>query len=429
MPDTEQLLSTTRRVRDAIPESRGLSWSAGLYQSIVLDALGRLTKGSLTMTLPDGNVILFGHPGKEVQAFIEVRHAAFFKKCVLYGDVGFGESYVDGDWTTENLTDVIRWMILNVEDHPAMSGSKKPSLLINWLQRLNKTKHLLQSNSRSGSRRNIRAHYDLSNDFFGLFLDSSMTYSSAFFREANQPLAEAQREKYDRLCRKLKIQPADHVLEIGSGWGGFALYAASQYGCRVTGLTISQEQYHYSCQKIRDAGLSHRVDIQLKDYRDLQGSYDKIVSIEMLEAVGHDFLPIFFRKCHDVLKSDGVLGLQVITCADHRYEHLRKGVDWVQKHIFPGSLLPSVSAIQQAINKTGNLVLHHTEDLAPHYALTLASWRDALMSRRANVLDLGFDDAFLRKWDYYFSYCEAAFAMRHIAVHQMVFSRPTNWRF
>ena len=261
-----------------------------------------------------------------------------------------------------------------------------------------------------------------------------MTYSSAHF-SANHAIRRSKnapnlRMKYDRLCRKLKLKDTDHVLEIGCGWGGFAVHAAKNYGCRVTGITISREQYGGYAQarvKLRE-GLDHsrRSSSPLQDYRKMTGSFDKIVSIEMLEAVGHQFLDAYFAQCHALLKPEGVLGLQVITCADNRYDQLRKGVDWIQKHIFPGSLLPSVAAINKAVNRTGDMGLHHLEDIAGHYAQTLALWRKNLHASRPAVESLGFPDSFMRKWNYYFSYCEAAFAMRNIAVLQMVYTRPNN---
>jgi len=379
------------------------------------------------MTLPDGHRVFLGNGEDPIRASIRVVRQDFFRKCVLSGDIGFGESYVEGDWETESITDVIRWMILNVETNPAMSGSRLTGWSLNWLRAANRLWHRLRPNSLRGSRANIQAHYDLSNEFFKLFLDPSMTYSSAIFDTHEDNLERAQWHKYDRLCRKLKLKPTDHVLEIGCGWGGFAVHAAKHYGCRVTGLTISKEQLAYARERIAGEGLQSLVEIRFQDYRDLTGSFDKIVSIEMLEAVGHEYLPVFFAKCHEVLKPDGFLGLQVITSPDHRYEEFRKGVDWIQKHIFPGSLLPSIAAMNQAVHQTSDLVLHHLEDLAPHYAKTLSRWAKNLEARKADVLSLGFDEVFLRKWNYYFGYCEAAFAMRNIAVVQMVYTRPNNW--
>jgi cyclopropane-fatty-acyl-phospholipid synthase len=397
-----------------------------LYESMVLKALSGLTRGFLRLTLPSGEELSIGLPEAEIKASITVRSTAFFRKCVLFGDVGFGEAYVDGDWDTDDITRVISWMILNIDNHPSMSGSRKKFSSINWLRLFNKMAHLFRPNTFGGSQRNIREHYDLSNDFFKLILDETMAYSSGYFEKSDETLEAAQHHKYEKLCEKLQLKPSDHLLEIGSGWAGFAVYAALHYGCKITTITISQAQYDFALKKIQAAGLTHRINLQLKDYRKLSGRFNKIVSIEMLEAVGHEFLEAYFQKCQDLLTSDGILALQVITCPDSRYDKLRKGVDWIQKYIFPGSLLPSVAAINKAVNRTGDLVLHDLEDLSKHYKRTLSVWRDHLNSRWPQVRALGFDDRFKRKWNYYLSYCEAAFDMRNIAVLQIVYTRPNN---
>ena len=234
------------------------------------------------------------------------------------------------------------------------------------------------------------------------------------------------KNKYDRLCRKLRLQPSDRLLEIGSGWGAFALYAARNYGCRITTTTISEEQYTYAKELFQREHLDKRIEIKLADYRTLNGSYDKIVSIEMLEAVGHEYLETYFAKCHELLKKNGILAFQVITCADSRYESLRKSIDWIQKHIFPGSLLPSIGVLNKAINRTGDLVMQHMEEFGLSYARTLAQWRENFNSRVGQVRLLGFDERFIGTWNYYLSYCESAFAMRNISVVQMVYTRPNN---
>jgi len=404
----------------------GLALRPSWRQSIVIRALEGMNQGYLQMTLPDGEVRTWGTPDAEVKASLHIRRPEFFEKCLLYGDIGFGESYVDGDWDTDNLKNLIAWMILNVENNPSMSGSRRTFSWVNLLKSANRAYHWLRSNSRNGSRHNISAHYDLSNEFFSLFLDKTMTYSSAYFDTPESSLIEAQIRKYDRLCRKLNLQPTDHVLEIGSGWGGFAVHAARTYGCKITGITISEKQLAYAQQRVRENGLEGQIDIQFKDYRDVTGSFDKIVSIEMLEAVGHNYFPAYFAKCQELLKPQGILALQVITCPDHRYDTLRTGVDWIQKHIFPGSLLPSVGTIHQAINRTGDLVLNHLEDISTHYVKTLAHWREDFNRQWEKVRALGFDESFQRKWNYYLSYSEAAFAMRNISVLQMVYTRPNN---
>jgi cyclopropane-fatty-acyl-phospholipid synthase len=393
-----------------------------------------MQSGSMRVELPDGKVWNFGEcdrrpleadgpePGR-----IQVHNSAFFKKCVLYGDIGFGESYVDGDWDTDDIAAVVSWFILNLETAPTLSGSRRQSWRVNWLSLANRWIHWLRSNSLKGTRRNIGAHYDLSNGLFALFLDRSMTYSCAYFRKPEMSLQAAQQEKYERLCRKLRISSSDHVLELGCGWGGFSRHAAETHGCRVTAITISRQQYEYARRQIDAAGLAKQVEVRLQDYRQVEGRFDKIVSIEMLEAVGHQFLELFFRKCHALLKRRGLLGLQVITCSDRRYDTLRKSVDWSQKHIFPGSLILSVAAVNRAVNRSGDLFLHDLEDMGPYYARTLSRWHQNFQGNLEAVRQLGFDERFIRKWNYYLKYCEAAFAMRHNSVIQAVYTRQNNF--
>ena len=350
----------------------------------------------------------------------------------MHGDIGFGESYVDGDWETDNLTSVIKWFLLNIDNAPSISGSKRKLLPVNFLKTINRISHLVRSNTIIGSKKNISAHYDLNNEFFSLFLDSTMTYSSAYFKgrsplfHENYELEQAQKAKYERLCRIMQLQSTDHILEIGSGWGGFAFYAAKNYGCKVTTITISKEQFEFVEHKIAEEGLTNKIEIRLEDYRNITGEYDKIISIEMLEAVGHKFLKTYFKKCQQLLKKNGMLGLQVITCPDSRYDSLRKSVDWIQKHIFPGSLLPSIGAINDAIHKTGNMFLYDVKDFGIDYSKTLAIWKKNFNQKLSQVRELGFDEIFIRKWNYYLSYCEAAFAMKNISVVQMVYTRPNN---
>lgn len=400
--------------------------SAGTAQRLILSALERMTAGCLVLQLPDGSSRTIGTPGAEVSAQLRILNGAFFQKCLLFGDVGFGESYVDGDWETDSLERVISWAILNVENAPAMSGSKARSIALNLLQFYNRLLHLLRPNSLSTSRRNIAEHYDLGNDFYRLWLDPTMTYSSALFTGPGQSLESAQSAKYDALCRKLRIRPGDEVLEIGSGWGGFACHAAKHYGCRVTTVTISEEQFKYAAERFVREGVADRVTIQLKDYRLITGRFDKVASIEMMEAIGDRYLETFFAKINEVLKKDGLVGLQYITVPDCRHAELKRGVDWIQKHIFPGSLLLSIGRVNQALHRTGDLFLHHMEDLGASYAKTLHLWWEAFNARLPEVQALGFDARFARKWNYYLQYCEAAFASRNISVVQAVYTRPNN---
>jgi cyclopropane-fatty-acyl-phospholipid synthase len=398
----------------------------GLYQRLVLDALELMTAGCLRLELPDGSVKTIGTPGAEVSATMRVRDPLFFQRCVLFGDVGFGESYVEGEWDTDSIERVIAWAILNVENSPSMSGSKARRFALNLLQIYNRALHLLRPNSLTTSRRNIAEHYDLGNDFYRLWLDPTMTYSSAIFTARDQSLEAAQTAKYDALCRKLRLAPSDHVLEIGSGWGGFACHAVKHYGCRVTTVTLSQRQLEFARDCFVREGVADRVEIRLEDYRNLSGRFDKIVSIEMMEALGDRYLTTYCAKLHQLLRPGGLVGLQYITVPDSRHAELRRGVDWIQKHIFPGSLLLSVGRVNGAMNRTGDLFLHDLQDIGASYARTLNTWWRTFNARLDDVRALGFDTRFIRKWNYYLQYCEAAFASRNISVVQAIYTRPNN---
>jgi cyclopropane-fatty-acyl-phospholipid synthase len=385
-----------------------------------------MTAGSLRLELPDGTVKVMGSPGVNVDAEIRVRSADFFQKCVLFGDVGFGESYMDGDWETDSIERVIAWAILNVEKSPTMSGSPTRAVALNLLQVYNRILHRLRPNDLQIARRNIAEHYDLGNDFYRLWLDETMTYSSALFTAQGQTLQEAQVAKYEALCRKLRLQPGQHLLEIGSGWGGMACHAAAHYGVRVTTVTISEEQHKFAVERVQREGLADRVEVRLQDYRELTGTYDKIVSIEMMEALGDKYLPTYCATLHRLLKPGGLVALQYITVPDCRHAELRRGVDFIQKHIFPGSLLLSVGRVNEALNRTGELSLHELEDMGSSYAHTLHVWWENFNARLEAVRALGFDERFIRKWNYYLQYCEAAFASRNISVVQAVYTRPNN---
>lgn len=400
--------------------------STGLWQKIILGMLQKMEKGHIEMTLPSGETLAWGNGKHPLRAKVTIRSNEFWKRCMLYGDVGFGEAYVDGLWDTPDITKVISWFLLNVDDAPTISGSSIKLWVVNAMKFANKLSDATRANTKIGSKKNISAHYDLNNEFFSLFLDPTMTYSSAYFRNPEMSLEEAQYEKYKALAERIKIKSTDHVLEIGTGWGGNAIFLAKNYGCRVTTTTISEEQYKLATERVAKEGLNNKITVLLKDYRELEGSFDKIVSIEMLEAVGAKFLETYFAKCASLLKKDGMLGLQVITCPDSRYEDLKKGVDWIQKHIFPGSLLPSVGAMNKAVNKTSDMTLVNLEDIGLHYGKTLRLWFDAFNDNWHRIKPLGFDETFKRKWNYYLCYCEAAFNMRNINVMQLVYTRPNN---
>jgi cyclopropane-fatty-acyl-phospholipid synthase len=428
-PLTVSANSTTTPVSPASPS---------FFQTAVLGAFSDMKLGRLRVELPDGTTRDFGETGSRAKtvaprlgglACICVRRTAFFTKSVLYGDIGFAESYIDGDWETPDLTALLGWFLLNIDHAPTLSGSQKAkSLVLNLLRLGNRVGHLLRPNTRVKAQRNISDHYDLSNDFFALWLDPSMMYSGARWTGVTT-LEAAQTAKNDALCQKLHLQPTDHVLEIGTGWGGWSLHAARNYHCRVTTLTISQQQYDLAVRRVAEAGLSDRIEIRLQDYRDLTGQFDKIVSIEMLEAVGHRYLPDYAEVCHRVLKKDGLLALQFITCPDSRYTEFRQGIDFIQKHIFPGSLLLSVNRLNQLLTEKGGFLLHSLEDMGQDYVRTLVTWREMFHAKLDQIRSLGFDERFIRKWNYYFCYCEVAFAMRNISVVQTVHTRPNNISF
>lgn len=407
--------------------------TAGFVERTVLAAFAALPAGRLRLELPNGDVRIFGDPalpaGADGHASMKIRRPAFFRKCVLRGDIGFAESYIDGDWETPDMTAVIGWFILNHRQAPTLSGSQaRSSLALNLLRFVDRLGHRLRANTRASARRNIAEHYDLSNDFFALWLDETMMYSAAKWERADATLTEAQHAKNDALCRHLQLKPTDRVLEIGTGWGGWSLHAAKNYGCRVTTVTLSRQQQEFAQKRIAAAGLAERVEVRLQDYRDITGRFDKIVSIEMLEAVGHEYLPHYAEVCDRLLEPHGLLALQFITVPDHRYEALRSGVDFIQKHIFPGSLLLSVNRLNDLLSKKGGFVLRALDDFGPDYGRTLQLWRGSFHARLDQVRTLGFDDRFIRKWHYYLCYCEAAFARRHISVVHTLHSRAnTTW--
>lgn len=396
-----------------------------LHEALVIRIFSRMKKGRLVFTLPDGEELCFGD-GDGIVANMNIQNVNFFKRCVLYGDIGFAESYIAGEWNTSSIHQVVSWFILNMDTNPAITGTRVVASFTNLFKSVNRLYHHLRENNLKGSKENISEHYDLGNNFYSLFLDKTMTYSSAIFSKPDMSLEEAQEEKYDRLCRLIKLKPEDHLLEIGSGWGGFAVHAAKKYGCRITTITISEQQYIYAKNRFEKEKLGDRITIKLQDYRELSGKFDKIVSIEMLEAVGHKYMPGYFSKCHELLKENGVLALQVITCPDSRYEGLRKSVDFIQKHIFPGSLLPSLARINKCVNKTSDMYLFDIKDIGLDYARTLKLWYESFNQKAQEVKALGMNEHFIRKWNYYLQYCEAAFRMRNISVVQLVYTRPNN---
>jgi len=412
------------------------------FRKAVVGAFREMHLGHLRIELPDNEVLDFGDPaaaatmpapvGISAAALIHVKREAFFKKCVLAGDIGFAESFIDGDWDTPDLTSVLAWFVLNLEKAPTLSGSARKqaqSWVLNLMRFAHTLEHRLRPNSRKTAQANIAKHYDLSNEFFALFLDPSMMYSGAKWTSPELSLEEAQRAKNDALCQSLRLKSSDRVLEIGTGWGGWSLHAAETYGCHVTTVTISQQQFDLAKRRVTEAGMDHLIEVRFQDYRELEGQFDKIVSIEMMEAVGHAYLPDFCRVLGRVLKKDGLLALQFITYPDSRYDELRKGVDFIQKYIFPGSLLLSLNRVNALLSETSDFVLNKIDDLGTDYARTLKEWRRNFHARLDRVHSLGFDERFVRKWNYYLCYCEAAFAMRNISVVQTLHTRANNLSF
>ncbi len=386
----------------------------------MLAKLSGITGGSITIV--DGNNRdTFGDRHADLHAVIQVNDPAFYRAIALGGSMGAGESYRDGLWECDNLVALIQIFSRNMQASSDLGG-----LWNSLLDLGRKVAHRVNRNSRTGSRRNIAAHYDLSNDFYSLFLDETMTYSSGVFPESDSTMREASIEKYDRICRKLRLTPSDSVLEIGTGWGGFAEHAVTQYGCRVTTTTISKQQHAYAANRFATKGIDDRVTLLLTDYRDLTGQYDKLVSIEMIEAVGHEYFDTFFGKCSSLLKPDGLFAFQAITIPDQRYDNYRKSVDFIQKYIFPGGCLPSLGAMTRSVGRVTDMQFAHIEDFAEHYARTLQCWRERFFANSDPIRDLGMTDSFLRLWDYYLCYCEGAFREKQIGVAQVLLQKPGN---
>ena len=391
----------------------------------ILRRLAEIKSGSVVIE-DGGQQLSFGEGrgNDDLRATIRVHDSRFYSDLALGGNVGAGEAYMAGSWTTDDLTSLVQIMIRNRDVTEGIDGG-----LARLAAPVRRFAHYLNRNTRTGSRRNIAAHYDLGNEFFELILDRElMMYSCAIFERPDATLEEASAAKVDRICRKLDLGPHDHVIEIGTGWGGFAIHAAKNYGCRVTTTTISRAQHDYAVKRIAAAGLSDRITVLLEDYRDLTGKFDKAVSIEMIEAVGHQFLDSYFRKCGELLKPDGMMLLQAITITDREYDGALKRVDFIKKYIFPGSFIPSVTALCDSITRSSDLRLFHLEDITPNYAETLKAWRLRLFQHLDSVRALGYPEEFIRMWEFYLCYCEGGFRERYIGDVQMLLTKPGSRR-
>lgn len=377
----------------------------GYAERLLRARLAGLEHGALTL-VDDVRVVHYGQRSVRCPLSVTVRvhDARFYSDIAFGGSVGTGEAYTQGYWSVDDLTALVRILLHNRDVLDGMETG-----VARAAAPLRKALHWTARNTRRGSRRNISAHYDLGNEFFQLFLDPTLMYSSAIFDRPGMTLEAASIAKLERICRKLDLRPSDHVMEIGTGWGGFALHAAQHYGCRVTTTTISRQQYDLAQARIAATGLGDRVTVLLQDYRDLTGQYDKLVSIEMIEAIGHQYLDTYFRQCSALLKPDGLMLLQAITIADQRYEAALHSVDFIKRYIFPGSFIPSVAALTGAVARASDLRLFHLEDIGPHYATTLRCWCENLFANIDAVRKLGYSEAFIRMWEFYLCYCEGGF--------------------
>jgi cyclopropane-fatty-acyl-phospholipid synthase len=393
-------------------------WLQARAKRLFFRSLQNLSGGFLEIVCPE-ETYTFGDADAELRAMALIHDERFFMRALTGADIGMGESYMDGDWTTPDLVALVRVAVRNLRlldaEHKVFSGIRAMA---------SRMHHRLRGNTIKGSRKNIRAHYDLGNEFYRLFLDSEMVYSCAYFRHQQDSLETAQSEKFDLACRKLQIRPGDRVLEIGCGWGSFAIHAARSCGAHVTGVTISPAQYEYATQRVERVDLgSGSVRMVLEDYRRLQGQYDKIVSIEMFEAVGFEHYDEFFGMCGRLLTPEGSMFLQTITLREQEIAEYRKRVDWIQTYIFPGSELASVVEIGRSLVRSGQLHLTNTESISRHYAKTIALWRERFFLRIADVRRLGFDQRFQRMWDFYLGWCEGAFREDYIGAAQLVISK------
>ncbi len=394
-----------------------------LSRALLLKSLEGIRDGHLELHLPGGGVRSFGDPASDLHAVAEIRDDAAFRRFAFGGDIAFGETYAEGLWSSPDLPAVTRLAARNMAVFDA--GASLTATLDRWLER---TRHLLRRNSVEGSRENIRFHYDLGTDFYSLFLDPSLTYSCALFDQPGLSLADAQVAKFDHIAEKLELSPGDRLLEIGSGWGSFAIRAARQYGCRVTTTTISRAQHDHVRERLEREGLGDRVTLLLEDYRNLDGRFDKAVSIEMFEAVGLAYYDDYFGAADRLLEPGGKMLLQTITINEERFERYRRQPDFIQRHIFPGSELASVLEVRKSLARATRMSIAGLEDIGSHYVPTLAAWRKAFLVNADRIRALGFPENFIRMWDYYFAYCEGGFAERYIGDAQLLLAKAGSGR-
>lgn len=389
-----------------------------ISKSLLLGKMKDLHQGHLTIV--DGaQEQSFGDPNAELKAKINIRRSSFYSRTLFGGSIGNAESYVDADWECSDLPSLVRIFVLNRDVLQSIdSGIGK---LLNPIQ---KYMHGLRENSVDGSRENIKAHYDIGNDFFKLFLDETMMYSSGLFKTKESTLREASQAKIEAICERLELKPTDHLVEIGTGWGSLAIHAAQKYGCQVTTTTISTEQFDYTNARIKELGLGHKINVLFQDYRLLTGAFDKLVSVEMIEAVGLNHLPEYFKKCSSLIKPDGLMVLQAITIRDEHYELAKNSVDFIQRHIFPGCGIPAIHAMMSSIAMNTDLILVDQKDHAEDYAETLKRWSENLRQNENQITALGYPSYLYRLWQYYFSYCEGGFRERAIGLSQMTFTKP-----
>lgn len=400
------------------------------YRKLFRYGLSKIEYGSLHVieNFRGGDNYTFGGKKPGYIATIEIVDPYFYRHVVLYGEIGFGEAYVKKTWETQDLNLTLRWFAHNARTMPGFTGSSATTYFMNILGYFNRIKHFLRPNTQRNSRRNISAHYDIGNSLYEMMLGKSMAYSCGVFRGANDSLDAAQERKFALICEKLQLRKSDQLLEIGSGWGGFAIYAAKRYGCKITTVTISEQQYNYAREKISKARLEHLIDLQMCDYRLLTGKFDKIVSIEMAEAIGFNYFDTYFKKIADLLSDDGLMFLQYITFPESRFEQYLRNTDFSQIYIFPGSCLLSNLEVMKSIHRTSDLLLVDLETIGQHYAKTLRLWRINVVKNRAKI-QKEYGEEFLRKWIYYLCFCEAGFAERAINDVQVVFSHPNTRRY